>query len=156
MKQLKDEMEATLAETKDEEEKAVATFASLKSSKESEIETAKEAIETKTLRSGELSVTIVETQDALEDQQVELADSEKFLNNLDEQCATKQKEWDERQKVRAQEVAAVSEAIEILNDDDALDTFKKAIPAPEFVQVSLLQRSSRNNSPLNRATSIMH
>merc|ERR1719160_1805174 len=98
MKQLKDEMEATLAETKDEEAKAVATFASLKSSKESEIETSKEAIETKTLRSGELSVTIVETQDALEDQTVELADSEKFLNNLDEQCATKQKELADSEK----------------------------------------------------------
>jgi hypothetical protein len=157
MKQLKDEMEATLAETKDDEAKAVATFASLKSSKESEIETSKEAIETKTLRSGELSVTIVETQDALEDQTVELADSEKFLNNLDEQCATKQKEWDERQKVRAQEVAAVSEAIEILNDDDALDTFKKAIPSASFAQdgIALLQRSSRKASPLQRSATIM-
>jgi len=99
----------------------------------------------------------VESQDGLDDQQTELADTEKFINNLEEQCANKQKEWDERQKVRAQEVQAVSEAIEILNDDDALDTFKKAIPSSELVQrgMSLLQRSSRSASPIKRAASIM-
>merc|ERR1719421_1213786 len=42
-----------------------------------------------------------------------------------------------REKLRAEEVAAISEAISIMNDDDALDVFKKAIPAtlvqvPEF------------------------
>merc|ERR1719313_2157201 len=156
MKQMKDEMEATLATTKEDEAKAVETFQSLKTSKEGEIEAAKEAIETKTKRSGELAVIIVESQDGLDDQQTELADTEKFINNLDEQCANKQKEWDERQKVRAQEVQAVSEAIEILNDDDALDTFKKAIPS-EFVQqgMSLLQRSTRSASPMKRAAAIM-
>jgi septal ring factor EnvC (AmiA/AmiB activator) len=42
-------------------------------------------------------------------------------------CATKKKEWDERCQVRAEEIAAISEAIKILNDDDALDLFKKTL-----------------------------
>merc|ERR1719313_54223 len=78
MRQMKDEMEATLATTNEDEAKAVETFASMKTSKEGEIETAKEAIETKTKRSGELAVIIVESQDGLDDQQTELADTEKF------------------------------------------------------------------------------
>merc|ERR1719478_139312 len=40
---------------------------------------------------------------------------------------SKKKEWAERCSVRADEVAAISEAIKILNDDDALDLFKKTM-----------------------------
>ena len=37
------------------------------------------------------------------------------------------------QKDRADEMAALGQAIGVLNDDDALDTFKKAVPS--FTQV---------------------
>merc|ERR1719201_3130373 len=57
----------------------------------------------------------------------ELDDLQSFLANLASQCATKKKEWAERCKVRADEIAAISEAIKILNDDDALDLFKKTL-----------------------------
>merc|ERR1719428_1320381 len=43
--------------------------------------------------------------------------------------------------MRAEEISAVSEAIKVLNDDDALDLFKKAVPSmvqtgQEFLQIS--------------------
>merc|ERR1719482_1676563 len=139
LKQMKEEMEGNLAEAVSDEEKAAAGFADLQKSKETEIEVATEAIETKTGRSGELAVSVVQTKDALEDTQVELADTQKFIAQLESECATKEKEWAVRQKMRAEEISAISEAISILNDDDALDVFKKTA----FVQapVALLQRS---------------
>merc|ERR1712129_289199 len=52
-------------------------------------------------------------------------------------CATKTKEWEERSKTRPEELTALSETIKILNDDDALDLFKKTLPSgsASFVQV---------------------
>merc|ERR1719450_1707682 len=126
---MKDDMEASLKEAIADEEKAIAGFADLKASKEKEIEMATEAIESKTSRSGELAVSVVQTKDALEDEQVELASTQKFIAQLESECATKEKEWAERQKMRAEEMSAISEAIGILNDDDALDLFKKAVPS---------------------------
>merc|ERR1719262_158586 len=79
LKGMKDDMEANLKEAISDEEKAVAGYADLKASKEKEIEIATEAIETKTLRSGEIAVSVVQTKDALEDTQVELADTQKFI-----------------------------------------------------------------------------
>merc|ERR1719191_758510 len=149
-------MEAELKEAIADEEKAVAGFADLKASKESEIEMATEAIETKTQRSGEIAVSAVQTKDSLEDTQAELADVEKFLVQLATECKTKEAEMAERQKMRAEEVKAISEAISILNDDDALDVFKKARPSA-FVQEELgfLQKSNNLASKAKKAVALL-
>merc|ERR1719506_3385067 len=142
-------MEAELKEAVAQEEKALAGYADLKASKETEVEMATEAIESKTGRSGEVAVSIVQTKDAVEDTTEELADVEKFIQQLATECATKEKEWAERQKIRAEEVKAISEAISILNDDDALDVFKKARPSALVQdQLGFLQKS---NGPANKA-----
>merc|ERR1719171_200949 len=129
LKAMEDDMKKSLEESIADEDKAVAGYADLKKSKESEVALATEAIETKTARAGELAVSVVQTADELEDTQKEKASTEKFIQTLKEQCATKEKEWAARQQMRAEEVSAISEAIGILNDDDALDVFKKAIPS---------------------------
>jgi len=156
LKGMKDDMEAELKEAVAAEEKAIAGFGDLKASKEKEIEMATEAIETKTGRSGEIAVSVVQTKDSLEDTEEELADTQKFLTQLETECATKEKEWGETCKVRAEEVKAISEAISILNDDDALDVFKKARPSA-FVQQDLgfLQKSNTAASKAKKAQAIL-
>merc|ERR1719486_1168776 len=124
-----DEFESNSKQADEDEASASASFADLKSTKEKEIEFATESIEKKTVRSGELAVSIVQTKDELEDTTAELAETEKYAAGLKEQCAAKEKENAARTKARADEIAAVGEAIGILNDDDALDVFKKAVPA---------------------------
>merc|ERR1719161_2397336 len=154
LKQMKEEMEGNLAGAEKDEASAVEGYASLKSSKETEIEVATEAIETKTSRSGELAVSVVQTKDALEDATEEIANAGKYAEQLAAQCAEKEKEWGVRTKMRAEEIAAISEAIGILNDDDALDVFKKTA----FVQapVALLQRSkSHKASRAKRAQAML-
>merc|ERR1719337_22066 len=134
MKQMLEEMEKSSAEADSDEAKAAASFTELTASKQKEIEVATGAIETKSVRTGELAVAIVQDQDGLDDTTAELKDTESYLASLKTQCVEKTKEWQVRSKLRAEEVAAISEAIAILNDDDALDVFKKAVPASSFVQ----------------------
>ena len=93
------------------EEEAAKGFAELADAKKAQIAAAGEAIESKTKRSGELAVSVVTTADDIEDTTAELNDTQAFLANLASQCATKKTEWDERSKIRAEEVAAISEAI---------------------------------------------
>jgi hypothetical protein len=96
-----------------------------------------------------INFSIVQTKDALGDTEEELADTEKFIVQLSTECKTKESEFAERSKVRAEEVKAISEAISILNDDDALDVFKKARPSALVQdQLGFLQKS---NSPANKA-----
>merc|ERR1719235_2344777 len=149
LKGMKDDMEAELKEAIAAEEKSIAGFGELKASKESEVELATEAIEAKTSRAGEIAVSAVQTKDSLEDTEEELADAQKLLTQLSTECKTKESEWAEKCKVRAEEVKAISEAISILNDDDALDVFKKARPSALVQeQLGFLQKS---NSPASKA-----
>merc|ERR1719214_78954 len=152
---MKDDMEAELKEAIADEEKAVAGFADLKASKEKEIEMATEAIETKMARDGELAVSVVQTKDALEDAQEEAADTQKFLATLEKDCATKEADMAERTKMRNMEIAAISEAIGILNDDDSLDVFKKALPSALVQSAAFLQKSDSTASRTRKAEAIL-
>merc|ERR1719324_726819 len=87
----------------------------------------------------------------------EVADTEKALSSLHKQCAAKEKEYATSSKDRADEVAALSAAIGVLNDDDALDVFKKAVPA-SLVQTEwtgFLQKSVHRAAPEVKAKAIL-
>jgi len=126
LKNMKDEMEGTMKSTETAEVEAGKGFAELKAAKDKEVELASEAIEVKTKRVGELAVSIVQAVDGAEDAAAEKANADKTLSTLDSTCKTKATEYAARSKSRSEEVSAISEAISILNDDDALDVFKKA------------------------------
>merc|ERR1719271_411115 len=64
-------------------------------------------------------------------------------------CQQSDKDWSIRQKTRAEEIAAVSEAIGILSDDDAFDLFDKTVNS--FVQLKELKARSRTR----RAASVL-
>merc|ERR1719247_3766348 len=149
-------MEGSLTKAIADEEQAVAGFGDLKGSKEAEQKAATAAIETKQTRAGELAVSVVQTADDIEDTTEEVADTEKFAKQLEEQCGVKEKEWAEREKLRSQEIAAISDAIGILNDDDALDLFKKAMPSSLVEEkAGFLQRSGTPASRILKAQAIL-
>merc|ERR1719161_1039489 len=116
---------------------------------------ATEAIETKMGRAGELAVSVVQSKDALEDANEEAADTTKFLATLEKDCATKEGEMAERTKMRAMEVTAISEAIGILNDDDALDVFKKSLPSSFVQTVGFLQQADAKATRTRKAQAIL-
>merc|ERR1719301_196646 len=148
LKALKDEMDKDLNGAIGDEEAAAKGFEELAAAKKDEIAAASEAIESKTVRSGDLAVSVTTTADDIEDTTAEMKETEAFLANLASQCALKKKEWAARQAMRAEEISAISEAIKVLNDDDALDLFKKTLSLSQqskdmdFIQ----QKTSSSNA----------
>lgn len=157
LKQMKDTMEANLKDAISEEEKAVASFTELSGSKAKEIEIASESIESKTVRTGELAVSLATAKNDLEDTTTELDDTTKYGEQLKKQCADKEASFAADSKARNAEISAISEAIGILNDDDALDVFKKAMPSAAMVQQgqAFLQKSVHRASPARRAQAVL-
>merc|ERR1719298_279455 len=88
------------------------------------------AIMDKEKRLGEVKLALVNNKNALEDSQQELEQSQKYLATMQDQCAAMFKTKEMREKMRADEIAAIGEAIKILTDDDALDTFSKSSAKP--------------------------
>merc|ERR1712167_297788 len=77
----------------------------------------------------------------LEETKEALEEDKKFLADLEKNCDQKKKEWAERQKTRSEEILAIQETIKILNDDDALELFKKTLPGPtsSLIQIDVTQ-----------------
>merc|ERR1719271_2132750 len=151
LKTMKDEMDAGLNGAVGDEEKAAAGYAELAAAKKEEISAAGSAIESKTQRSGTLAVTITTTKGDIKDTTNEMEDTEAFLANLKVECAEKKKEWSVRCQIRAEEVAAISEAIKVLNDDDALDLFKKTLSLNQGPAGSQLGFIQQHEAQHNRA-----
>lgn len=134
LKNMLDEMTSSLAELRAQETKDREGFDSLKAAKLAEIDVNEKSIIEKEQRVGALALSISQASNGLEDAQKELASTQNFLANMKEECATKEKERNMRMKMRADEIAAISEAIKILTDDEALDIFEKSVPSAAFLQ----------------------
>jgi peptidoglycan hydrolase CwlO-like protein len=134
LKQMTDTMEASLATATSEEETAVKDFNGLVAAKTKEINALTKEIESKTARIGELGVELVTLKEDADDTTKSLVEDEAFLKDLDKNCKTKEDEWAVRQKLRAEEQLAIADTIKILNDDDALELFKKTLPTPSLLQ----------------------
>merc|ERR1712008_173332 len=65
-------------------------------------------------RIGDLGVEIAEMKNDLGDTQEALIADRKFLENLEENCEKKKKEWDVIVKTRAEELAALADTIKVL------------------------------------------
>ena len=139
-------MEKELADITKDENTAIAEFESLVAAKEKEIAAATEAIEMKTEKNGETAVKIVNLKNDLEDAQDALGEDQKFVAELKKGCATAEKDYEARKAGRAEEAVAVAETIKILNDDDALDLFKKTLPSPSLLQLTQTDRNVRDEA----------
>merc|ERR1719359_306325 len=140
-------MNKSLADITAEENSGKASYEELMNAKSKEIESLTRAIESKSKRVGDLGVEIAMMRNDLDDTQEALGQDQKFLADLKKNCGTKEDERDEIQKMRAQELVAIADTIKILNDDDALELFKKTLPsAAGFLQVAVTGKSVKNKA----------
>jgi len=146
LKQMKDTMSTELADATAAEEAAVKDFDALVAAKEKQINALTKEIEDKTARVGDGGVKLSEMKEDLEDTEESLAEDKQFLAELEKSCATKEDEWAVRCKTRTEELLAVAETIKILNDDDALELFKKTLPAPALIQLQENSKEMANNA----------
>merc|ERR1719181_394040 len=147
LQQMQETMQKELAEVTGVEEKAIANYDELVSAKEKQINADTAAIESKIERVGNLGVEIETMKADLGDTAQSMIEDKKFLADLDKTCKTKQGEWDERCKLRNEELLALADTIKMLNDDDALELFKKTLPgASSFLQTKVTAEEVRKEA----------
>jgi hypothetical protein len=143
LKQMGDTMAANLADATSTEEAAIKVYKELMAAKTKEVNALTNKIEAKTKQIGELGVSIVQMKEDLSDTAAALREDKQFLAELEKSCSTKTAEWEERSKTRAEELVALAETIKVLNDDDALELFKKTLPSASLVQVQVTTAEMR-------------
>jgi hypothetical protein len=129
--------EAEATETKAKE--AYSKFMEVKQQEHDDM-TASYTQKQETLGSNDESLTSKKTQ--LDAEKQTLADAQEFLAKLTTQCSDKAKEYDERNVLRAQEAAAIAEAISILNSDSAFESFGTVSATSTGATSGFLQRPS--------------
>merc|ERR1712060_982725 len=148
LKQMADTMAANLAAATADEEKAIAAYKELMDTKTKESNALQASIEAKIKKIGDLAVEIVQLKNDLGEAGQALEEDKKFLADLEKGCATKTAEWEERSKTRSEELLALADTIKVLNDDDALELFKKTLPSASasFMQVSVSSEAMRTRA----------
>merc|ERR1719401_1442254 len=141
-------MNKDLAEATAAEEAAIKAFEELMASKTKEVDALTKAIEEKMVRLGDLQVELVEMKEDLDDTGKSLLADKKFLADLDKNCALKPEEHNANIKLRSEELLALSDTIKILNDDDALELFKKTLPgaSASFMQVQVTMTEQKRQA----------
>merc|ERR1719409_1430834 len=147
LKQMKDEMEKDLADAKAKEAEAAAAAEGLIAAKKKQIEALTKSIEEKLERIGNAGVELAEMKNDLEDTKEGLEADKKFLADMEKNCELKKKEWAAYKKTQAEELLALAETIKILNDDDALELFKKTLPsATSLLQLQVSTKELRQRA----------
>merc|ERR1719429_886941 len=126
------------------ESAAVQSFGALKTAKGKEIAALQESIEDKMNRVAELGIKIVTMKNDREDKA--------FAADMAKNCAEKTGIHEKEKGLRAQEMVALADTIKILNDDDALELFKKTLPS---ASASLVQVQARSASLKEQAQSTL-
>jgi hypothetical protein len=85
----------------------------------------------------------------LEDTKESLVEDKAFLAESTKSAEVKEEEHEAYKKVQASELVALAETIKMLNDDDALDLFKKTLPSPgaeSFVQMPVTNKQMKRDA----------
>jgi len=156
LKQQKETMEKVLAEAEDTEATAIKEFDSLVAAKGKQIAALTKEIESKMVRSGEAGVELANFKEDLDDTQKALVQDSKFLKDVKKDCETKEAEKEANDKLRADELLALADTIKLLNDDDALDLFKKTLPTPSLLQVQVSSKFLKQRALMVLSKSSKH
>merc|ERR1719163_897615 len=152
LKQMLENMEKDLAEGQDDAAANAKSFEETKASLKVEISSNEEAI---AIKKGELADTDEKLQlwqISLIDIKAQLVVDVKYLKMLKERCEMMDKEWEARQKMRAQEIEACTKALAVLNSDDAQQTFSRTFNAA-FLQT--LMEATANKQLQSRASDLL-
>jgi len=152
LKTIHDEMTKAFNDATDVENDALKNYAELSAAKKQEISILQAQIESEMTRSGNLGVSIAEMENDKEDTEQALSADQKFKVELKQSCATKSGEWEVIKKTRQEELTAIAETIRVLNDDDALELFKKTLPS---ASMSLVQVAESTTALRVRALAVL-
>jgi len=129
IEQMRENFKENLEKSLIEEEENIKVYDELMGSKGKEISAAKKEVEAKKSQIAAQVQGIADAKEEMEDTMVSLASDQKFLIALKKQCKEETELHEAFKKSCAEEQKAIQETIKILNDDDALEMFKKTLPS---------------------------
>merc|ERR1719163_1278390 len=155
LRQMKETFEANLAASQKEEAASQKAYEELKAAKEEQIAAGQTQIDTKTQELADTDEKNAQAKEDIADTRASLAADEEFLMMLKEKCQMTDKEWEERQKARQQEMEACSKALAILSGDDAHDLFTRTFN-PALVQEGRIAQSDRRQKASKILSAVAH
>merc|ERR1719359_2163188 len=141
LKSMKATFESNLDAAIAAEKAAKEAYEKFMKSKEEAFEMMKSSYEDKQGNLGTNDDDLASKREQLAEAKEQLADDQEFLAKLLVMCAEKAKEYEARKQMRANEEAAIAEAIAILNSDAAFESFgkvtatKSGATGPAFLQL---------------------
>jgi len=144
--------EDNLADAKKKEKDTKSSFDTLMGSKNSQLSAAQDALSGGEGEGASRTLAADEAQEEVDALTTQVSDDEKYVSQAEASYADKVAEWKERKRLRTEEIASISKAIEILASDDAKDTMSSSFKSQGnfFLQ---LQSSGCNQK---RATKVVH
>merc|ERR1740130_1866828 len=142
-----------LADLTADEQGSIKDFDGMMAAKAKEINALTKEVEAKTAQIGELGVALITQKEDLDDTSKQFMEDEQFLNDLERDCKTKEGEWAAICKTRSEELLALADTIKILNDDDALELFKKALPSASLLQITYTSKMVKSRALASLASS---
>jgi len=121
LKNMKDTFESDLSEARRTEEKRQKAYDALIKLLTEERETMTKLKTAKEEKLGNVSDAIASNRETIAAAEEDLADNQESLKDREESCAEETRQYEKRKVIRAEEEAAVAEAISILNSDAAFD-----------------------------------
>jgi len=138
LQEMKEEFQRDLAEAQAKEKAAEESFQKLKAAKLSEIKAATEQKKQKEKELADLLYKASKAKKNIEKAKAAIDADQKFLATLEKDCKDEEIAYQERVKVRSQEITALSETLKILTDDAARELYDKTM--------SLLQMDASQTS----------
>jgi len=152
LRQMKETFEGNLADSQKEELANSKAYEEQKAAKGDEIKAIRGSLDEKKTQLAKSDETNAQSKEDLDDTQDSLSIDDNFLIDLKERCKMTDQEWEMRQKSRQEEIAAIVQAISILADDSARDTFSKTLG---FVQTSKTSLLSKHTGARREAVALL-
>merc|ERR1719515_189538 len=145
IKNMRDTFEANLADARETEKNAIAAYKKFMKIKKEAYDEMSDSYDEKQKSLGGNDGSLATKKKQLAEAKKQKASDEDFLDQLLPLCETKAKGYENRKMLRANEEAAIAEAISILNSDDAFATFgttdATSTGATKFIQLHMAKNA---------------
>merc|ERR1719407_295989 len=136
LKQMKEDFETSLSQAQKDEVKAQDDYGNLKSTKEEQVATTKVMLENMQKELASNKKALFDAKEELQLTRDTRTEDVKFLQNLKVTCGDLDHQFEQRTKMRTEEIKAVAEAIAIITDDDNADMLRKKVTLLQIDSVS--------------------
>jgi len=146
--------EDNLADATKKEADTKASFDTLMGSKNSQLSAAQDALSGGEGEGAARTLAADEAQEEVDALTTQVSNDEKYISQAEASYADKVAEWKERKRLRTEEIASISKAIEILASDDAKDLMSSSFKSQG--NFFLQEHDKAAGCKQKRATKVVH